>query len=81
MIGVSADSVAKQKSFQEKHRLPFTLLADPERTLIRAFGVKTLAGFPARQSFLISNNKVIWRDLKASPATQAQLLIEALSTL
>ena len=31
-LGVSKDSVASHKRFEEKYGLPFTLLADPEKT-------------------------------------------------
>lgn len=39
LIGVSADSSKKQKSFADKYELPFTLLADEDKTVIEAFGV------------------------------------------
>ena len=39
MLGVSADSVAKQKKFQEKYQLPFPLLADVDKKICQAFGV------------------------------------------
>ena len=39
MLGISADSSAKQKKFQEKYHLPFSLLADTDKTICRAFGV------------------------------------------
>ena len=34
VIGVSKDSVASHKKFEEKYGLPFTLLSDVERTVI-----------------------------------------------
>jgi peroxiredoxin Q/BCP len=39
VLGVSADDVASHKKFREKHGLPFSLLADPDRELIGAYGV------------------------------------------
>ena len=39
MLGISADSVAKQKKFQEKYNLPFPLLADVDKKICQAFGV------------------------------------------
>ena len=39
MIGVSKDSVASHKKFEEKYGLPFTLLSDVERTVIEAYDV------------------------------------------
>jgi peroxiredoxin Q/BCP len=39
VLGISADSVAKQKKFQEKYHLPFSLLADVDKKICQAFGV------------------------------------------
>lgn len=39
IIGVSKDSVASHKRFEEKYGLPFTLLADPELLCIKAYDV------------------------------------------
>lgn len=39
LIGVSADSAKRQKSFQDKYQLPFPLLADEDKSVINAFGV------------------------------------------
>lgn len=39
VVGVSADTVKKQKSFSIAQELPFPLLADVDKTIINAFGV------------------------------------------
>ncbi len=39
VIGVSADNQEKHKSFIEKHELPFKLIADVEKKVIKAYGV------------------------------------------
>ena len=39
ILGISKDSVASHKKFEEKYGLSFTLLADPERTAIEAYDV------------------------------------------
>lgn len=39
ILGVSRDSVASHKRFEEKQGLGFTLLADPDRTVIEAYDV------------------------------------------
>jgi peroxiredoxin Q/BCP len=47
VIGVSKDSVASHKKFEEKYGLPFPLLADTERKVIQAYDVwkeKTVFG-------------------------------------
>ncbi|MDI9632305.1 MAG: putative peroxiredoxin bcp [Acidobacteria bacterium ADurb.Bin051] len=81
IFGVSADDVAAQKAFQEKYRLPFTLLADPERQVIGAFGVPTNRGFASRQAFLFRDGRLVWRDLSASTEQQAADVLAALDRL
>ena len=39
ILGISKDSVASHKRFEEKYGLAFTLLADPERKVIEAYDV------------------------------------------
>jgi len=39
VLGVSKDSVASHKKFEEKFSLPFTLLSDPELSCIQAYDV------------------------------------------
>ncbi len=78
VIGVSADKVSSQAAFKEKYSLPFTLVADPDGKLIEAFGVPTRVGFASRQTFLVVDGKIAWRDLKAAPKTQATEALTAL---
>lgn len=39
VLGISKDSVASHKKFEEKYGLPFVLLSDPEKTVIQAYDV------------------------------------------
>ena len=39
VIGISKDSVASHKRFEEKYSLPFTILSDPELKAIQAYYV------------------------------------------
>lgn len=39
VLGISKDSIASHKKFAEKYGLIFTLLADPERSVIEAYDV------------------------------------------
>ena len=75
VIGVSADSPEAHRRFKEKYRLPFTLLADRERAVAQAFGVPFMLGMTRRQSFLIKDGRVVWRDLHASTKEQARDLL------
>jgi len=79
VLGVSKDSVSAQAAFKEKYNLPFTLIADKDGELGDAFGVGKFMGMAyKRQTFLIVDGKVVWRDLSASPASQSKDALAAL---
>ncbi|MHA3789951.1 thioredoxin-dependent thiol peroxidase [Flavobacterium hauense] len=66
LLGVSADSAKRQKSFQEKYSLPFPLLADEDKSVINAFGVWGPKKFMGRlfdginrTTFVIDENGII----------------------
>ncbi len=68
ILGVSKDSAASHKKFEEKYGLPFTLLSDPEKTVIMAYDVwkeKKLYGKVSmgvvRTTYLIDENGMIVR--------------------
>lgn len=71
VIGVSTDKPEAQKAFKEKYDLPFTLIADSDQKVVKAFGVPTTMGFAKRQAFLIKGGKIVWADYTASTAQQA----------
>jgi thioredoxin-dependent peroxiredoxin len=86
VIGVSTDDVAAQAAFREKYHLPFTLIADKDQTVIKAFGVPVrdvpLAGaFASRQAFLIKDGRVFWRDLQAKTKEQAADVLGVLASI
>jgi thioredoxin-dependent peroxiredoxin len=81
ILGVSEDKEDAQKKFQVKYKLPFTLIADTDGAVARAFGVPTLKGFAKRQSFLVQDGKIVWRDLSASTSRQAADVSKALDEL
>jgi len=66
VLGVSKDSVSSHKKFEQNYSLPFTLLADPEKTVIQAYDVwkeKKLYGKVSmgvvRTTYLIDENGII----------------------
>ena len=66
VIGVSKDTVASHKKFEEKYNLPFVLLADPEKAAIQAYDVwkeQNMYGMTAvgvvRTTYLIDENGII----------------------
>jgi peroxiredoxin Q/BCP len=76
VVGVSHDSVDAQKKFADAQKLPFDLLADTKGEIYAAFGVP---GAMNRQSFLMKDGKVVWRELKASTKDQADDVKKALA--
>ena len=82
VIGVSHETPESQKKFKENNHLPFTLIADKDGEVIKAFGVPTLVfGIPKRQSFLIKDGKVVWRSLNAQTSTHAEEVKQAIAAL
>ncbi len=75
LLGISADTAASQKKFQDKFSLPFPLLADAEKKIANLFGVvkerqmygKKIKGI-ARTTFVIGPDgkiKHIFNNVKA----------------
>ncbi len=68
VLGVSRDTVASHKKFEERYGLVFTLLSDPERKVIEAYDVwkekknygKVSMGV-VRTTYLIDENGIIIR--------------------
>ena len=60
VLGVSADDEQSHKAFAEKFTLPFSLLADPGKTIIEAYGVKMpVVGFARRVTFVIDKQGTV----------------------
>ena len=86
VLGVSKDTVASHKKFEEKYGLPFTLLSDTEKVAIQAYDVwkeKKNYGKPTmgvvRTTYLIDEEGVIAKafgNVKAAENPQ-QMLGEA----
>jgi len=81
ILGVSEDQQDAQKKFQDQYHLPFTLIADHDGSVAKAFGVPTTMGFAKRQSFLVQDGKIVWADLNASTSKQAADVSAALDKL
>ena len=85
ILGVSKDTVASHKKFEQKYTLPFTLLSDPEKQVIQLYGVwkekknygKITEGV-VRSTYLIDESGVIVRAFEAVKAADnpAQMLKE-----
>ncbi|MDO4492233.1 MAG: thioredoxin-dependent thiol peroxidase [Lachnospiraceae bacterium] len=86
VIGVSKDTVAAHKKFEEKHGLNFTLLADPEHTTLEAYDVwkeKKMCGKvgmgTVRTTYVIDENGVIvFANGKVKAADDAEKMLSVL---
>lgn len=89
VLGVSPDSIESHAAFALKHRLPFILLADPEKTVLTAYGawgMKTAYGKEyegvLRSSVLIDpHGNVAKLYPKARPETHAAEILADVRSL
>jgi peroxiredoxin Q/BCP len=92
VLGISRDTVAKQKKFQQKYDLPYDLLADPEMQLIKRYDLlkeKKMYGKPVtgveRTTYVISPDAGSGQRLlhvfpKVTPAGHAEAVFELLKS-
>ena len=86
ILGVSTDSAKSHAKFAAKYKLPFTLLADEDKTIAQAYGVWGQKSFMGRKymgthrvTFLIGPDgkvKQIWPEVK--PQEHAKEVLAAL---
>jgi len=89
VYGISVDGEKSHKKFEEKYELPFTLLADTEKEVVRAYGVWKPKKFMGKEflgtqrtSFLINpegNIVKIYENVK--PELHATEVLEDLKTM
>jgi peroxiredoxin Q/BCP len=86
VIGVSADTSAKHLKFIAKYDLPFSLIADTEKEIIKAFDCWGLKKFMGREydgifrkTFVIENNKIVKIFEKVKTTDHYQQIIDALN--
>ena len=59
-IGISADSVEKQRKFSDKHGFDYPLVSDTDRKIAAAFGVKRPGPlFNKRATFVIDTDRTV----------------------
>jgi peroxiredoxin Q/BCP len=60
VIGVSSDTVESHRAFSTRHRLPFPIISDRDRSLRKLYGVPNTLGFlPGRVTFVIDRQGII----------------------
>lgn len=79
VLGISRDSAASHQKFALKHQLPFTLLADENKEIIKKYQAD---GLFKRISYLIDPKGYIAKAYpKVKPEEHAQEILDDLSTL
>ena len=73
VVGVSTDSVDKQKEFKETNHFPFPLLADTDKTVVKAFG-QAGTGMAARECYVIKGGKIVYKDTGVTDQQAANVL-------
>jgi peroxiredoxin Q/BCP len=59
VVGISPQSVSSHERFATEHELTVPLLADPDREVIRAYGVLGPAGLVRRSIFIVDPEGVV----------------------
>ncbi|WP_416210426.1 peroxiredoxin [Frankia sp. Cr1] len=82
IVGVSADTVDKQAAFSAEHSLGFPLIADTDRTIAAAFGVRRRLGPNKRSTFVVDTDGTVLAriDSEFSMSRHADVALEALRT-
>ena len=62
VVGVSPQDADSHARFSAKHSLPFTLLADPDKKAVKAYGVDGPLGFGVRRATYLVGPDGIIRD-------------------
>jgi len=86
VVGVSADTSAKHLNFIAKYDLPFSLIADTEKEVIKAFGCWGLKKFMGREyegiirkTFVIENGTIVKLFEKVKTTAHFEQIMEAMN--
>jgi peroxiredoxin Q/BCP len=78
IFGVSHDSAESHAEFRAAHGLPFSLVADEDSTISRAYGVSSTLGMASRVTFLVgADGRIarVWPDV--DPGVHAKEVLAA----
>lgn len=74
VVGVSTDTVEKQKEFKAANHFPFPLIADTEKTVSKAFGQSVLL-LSSRECYVINREgKIVYKDAGITDQQAANVL-------
>lgn len=64
VLGLSKDGMVSHHNFRDKYDLPFVLLSDTEKKVIKQFGVLNEKGGTIRSTFVIDENGKIIKEYR-----------------
>ena len=82
VLGISVQDVASKKAFAARYSLPFSVLADADKSVAKAYGVLSMMGYARRDTFVIDPEGRIARHyIEVDPKTHARQLLADLKAL
>ncbi len=82
VLGVSVDDVDSHKDFKKNESLNFTLLADPDKTVTKEYGVLNAIGMASRVTFVIDKQGIVKKIYpKVDPSENYKDLLDYLRTM
>ena len=82
VFGISSDGIESHKAFQEKYNLPFTLLADTDASVAKAYNAEGDGQYFNRVSYLIDpEGNIVKFYPQVNPDTHANEILEDLASI
>lgn len=82
VLGVSSQGEASHLEFRRKYGLPFTLVADPDKKIIRAYGALGFLGLAKRVTYVIKADGTIAAAIRPlDPKSHSREALRVLSKL
>ncbi len=81
ILGISVDDVESHEKFAEKHGLPFPILADPEKRVVKQYDVLSFTGFAKRETYLIDpHGLIVKRYTGVNPKGHSEAVVKDIKT-
>jgi peroxiredoxin Q/BCP len=82
VLGISVQDVASKKQFASKHSLPFSVLADSDKSVAKAYGVLSILGYARRETFVIDpQGRIVRHYPSVDPKQHSRQLLSDLQAL
>jgi peroxiredoxin Q/BCP len=82
VLGISVQDVASKKAFATKYSLPFSVLADADKSVAKAYGVLSMMGYARRDTFVIDpQGRIAQHYIEVDPKAHSKQLLVDLQAL